>query len=265
MMPRIGSPTLGPYEKWTKEFLELSSRAYGLLAQHWPSSSDVPTAELVRDFAVHSEATSLAMRASLTHNYSIAAASLLRVRLEQCIVLSFLVHSDWNDGWGPYLAHIDVQQYEFARKLAKVRSDPSDLTALRTTSERAQKEFSLLQSRWNRPPLSDLARRRDEAAGSRRCLPWTLEKEYFETYPICSFAVHTSASVLYRATELHRPTLDAEQQYPYIIPDHARWMACALARYDMIQCFDSLAAQSAVPEQEFARLLGAYSDAAEAG
>jgi hypothetical protein len=243
-MGRITIPPTGPYAKWVAGYLDTSSRAFDLL-----KSVDVPVTidydsasrRVVYALSVNAEATSLAARLAVTYSLVMPAFALARVRLEQCIVASFLVHAPHEEGMSRYLQHLPIQAFEIARKFKQYFESDEDLSVLERVAADAQRRLAQEHFRegrfertWSPLKLFEMAQRRDALALPESHIPWKLEAEYWQLYPLMSLAVHGASQTALWAREFHTPSLGSSDQYPYTLPSEARAIADAVARYDVI-------------------------------
>src|SRR6266581_4770990 len=93
------APKFGPYLKWDQvaAFNDISECAYRIfdaaVASNW-NLFTTPTHHLFLRMAYQAKTTSFSLRLSNSWCYNMPALALLRVRLEQAIVCSFLIHED---------------------------------------------------------------------------------------------------------------------------------------------------------------------------
>src|SRR5215813_12916877 len=98
-----------------QSFLDISARAFDLLEtliQPEIVDRNSLARRVIYDLSLHAEATSIAARVALTYSLSVPAFALARVRLEQCIVASFLIHAPEDEGMSRYLFHIPIQLFK---------------------------------------------------------------------------------------------------------------------------------------------------------
>jgi len=250
-MGRIATPPMGPYAKWMQSFLDISTRAFDLLEtliQPEIVDRNSLARRVIYDLSLHAEATSIAARVALTYSLSVPAFALARVRLEQCIVASFLIHAPEDEGMSRYLFHIPIQLFKAVQKHEKHFQTDKDLSFLEQRAAEAQQALVGAQFReakferhWTQLELSKMAEQRDVIAAAKLGIPWRLEDDYWKFYPLASLAVHSAGDAMLFAGGMHEPELFSGQKYPYTQPDRARALAGAVARYDVIQCAEALA------------------------
>ncbi len=142
-MSRITEVPVGPYEKWVRDFLDVSRTAHSLLKDYVPNgSSRSPLDDIVVAMSLQAEATSLAVRSAVTHGLGVPSFALTRVRLEQCIAFSFLAHVPKEEGWNRYLADSQASMFEVAavakhrgRLTTRLRPNlPDEITHLKASA-----------------------------------------------------------------------------------------------------------------------------------
>ncbi len=239
---------MGPYAKWVSEYLDISKCAFDLLAGATaaPLSKTTALAYTIHALSMHAEATSITARLALTYSLGLPAFALSRVRIEQTIVSSYLVHAPSNDGIDPYLAHHPIQVYEVLRKGARYFELDVDLEApLRSAQEAAASlpgaapHVGDFRRTWTALKVPQMAERRDQYAGDT-LVPWKLSDEYWRLYPLASLAVHGAAETNFWLGELHSPELGSSERYPYLLPGRARAVSSAIARLDILQCAEAV-------------------------
>src|SRR5262249_24839224 len=125
-MGRIATPPMGPYAKWMQSFLDISTRAFDLLEtliQPEIVDRNSLARRVIYDLSLHAEATSIAARVALTYSLSVPAFALARVRLEQCIVASILIHAPEDEGMSRYHFHIPITVVQGRAKARETFSD----------------------------------------------------------------------------------------------------------------------------------------------
>lgn len=266
-MSRISELPPGPYAKWVDRYLAVSRYAYSLLSDFRQLEIDDlnrPDRAFTIRMSLQAEGTSLAMRSALTHGLAVPALALLRVRLEQCVVSSFLSHLPPEDGWKMYIADVRAADFEVNTKM----QDMAKLSQMRRPSlddeVRALGEGAYIDKggkfkrRWTDLSLENMAQRRDEKAVSRSPFPWQLAAEYWYVYPVGSLAIHGACKATFWNIQLHEPDLGSGQQYPYLIPPRAQHWAAALARYDAVQAWETLATVTTPSVHQGEKLLALY-------
>jgi hypothetical protein len=270
-MSRISEIPLGPYAKWTYDFVVVSRGAYSLLHDIVPNEGPSDIDELLFiPLSLDAEATSVAARLVLTYNLAVAAFALLRVRLEQCIICSYLIHNGGPDLLRKYWADGPAALYEVFAK-AEDHAHPSTKTRPRLREELKESYADLggyidddgnYKRRWTKLKLRQMAERRDKQVRDTTPFPWLLTDEYWRLYPLASLAVHGVSAMMNGSSELHHPDAGSSELYPYMLPWQARGAAAAIARYDLIQTYETLCRLGEAPTQDIAVLLEQYNSAA---
>jgi hypothetical protein len=250
-MPRVTVPPMGPYDKWVAGFLKISTAAFSLvenLARPELTDYDSLAHRTIFDLSVVAETTSICMRFAITHSLAVPAFALTRVRLEQCIISSFLVHAPPQEGMRPYHEHQPIQMSEVFKKFQRYFAPGSDTTVLDQQAREALQQLNPLgefkdgqfKRTWTTLELRELAQRRDTLAINTSPLPWRLEDEYWQWYPLTSLFVHGASEVVYEQGEFHSPELGSRERYPYTLPGRARAIMGAVVKLDLIQAYETL-------------------------
>ena len=266
---RIASPVLGPYVKWVSGFIKVSAESFSLLDHvQRPEILDEDSKAFHTFFnlSVNAEATSLAARVAATHSLAVPAFALARVRLEQCIISSFLIHAPQEEGIRRYLGHQPVQMNTVFKKYKSHFQTGWDMANLEKDAHEAQARFkdSRFKRVWTPLELPEMAARRDALAKEISPLPWKLADEYWSLYPLTSLAVHGASETVLWQGEFHEPELGSGLRYPYMLPERARWIMSAVARLDLIQAYETLSRLEGASENSIKPLMDAYRGAAEA-
>ena len=113
-MSRITEVPLGPYAKWVEKYVDVSRAAFALLRDFDNCEIDLkdPNRSFIVSMSLQAEATSIAVRSALTNGLAVAALALLRTRLEQCVISSFLVYVPSDEGWGKYIRDVNAAAFE---------------------------------------------------------------------------------------------------------------------------------------------------------
>lgn len=142
----------GPYSKWESisAFDSLSEKAFTsfdeLVQQHWSLLSR-PVHRLFLRVAYQAKTTSLAARLNNSWALCLPAFALTRVRLEQTIVCSYLLHEDESVGLRPFVAFIPIGNFKSTRvamddPLIAQHLPHVDLSVMEGEAVKAQKEFT---------------------------------------------------------------------------------------------------------------------------
>jgi hypothetical protein len=242
---------MGPYVKWVAGYLDISAKAFSLI-EHLkrPEASDYDSlsSEVFFDLSVIAEATSICVRFAVSHSLQVPAFALTRVRLEQCIVSSFLIHAPEEEGIRRYLDHLPIQMYDVAKKRESQFGSGAVTASLERRAREAQQvlgprgEFKegRFERTWSRLKLWEMAKQRDALAKNTSPLPWPLEDEYWSLYPLTSLFVHGASETVVELGNLHEPELGSGKHYPYMVPRRAREIMRAVAKLDLIQAYETL-------------------------
>lgn len=251
-------PNFGPYSEWdsVNVFSEISQNAHSLfdqvIVENW-SQVTQPVDHLFLRMAYKAKTTSLAIRLINSWALNLPAIALTRVRLEQLIVCSYLIHEDQTSGLERFVKHIPIGHYNAAKA---AMSDPTiadkltalNLESMREEARRAQLNLSnepshnedRFERKWTQLDLRAMAKRRDVIViDSAYVLKQSLEREYVTIYKQASSVVHAECSSLsYAYLDFFRspsgtPVLMA-------VPSWALIVAATTAHYDVLQCYEIL-------------------------
>lgn len=252
------SPNFGPYSRWESvgAFSTLSENAFStfdkLINENWALLSR-PIHHLFLRMAYQAKTTSLAARLNNSWALCLPAFALIRVRLEQTIICSYLIHEDESVGLRRFVAFISIGHYKATRI---VMEDPSlaehlshiDLGAMQNGAGKAQEEFKpgfslendKFERKWTNLDLRSLAKKRDDLVNvSSFAFKHSLEREYVTIYTEASSVVHSDCSSLSYsflnifASPSGVPVLMA-------VPAWASVVSAASAHYDILQCYEIL-------------------------
>ena len=252
-------PNFGPYYSWPSivAFSDLSNSAFetfhNLISQH-RQHLDRPVHHLFLRIAYQAETTSFALRLDNTWAFSLPAFALTRIRLEQTIVCSYLIHEDESLALYPFVQYIPIQDFKGLQaamedstlkvELSKMVSPEQSKAEAIKAQEHFNPGFSLendkFERSWTKYDLRSMAHRRDVLAESKH-MPFkdSLEREYVSIYKVASSIVHADASSLsYCFLDLFKspsgdPVLMA-------LPDWALIVAASCSHYDILQCYEIL-------------------------
>lgn len=252
------SPNFGPYERWESvgSFSALSETAFEtfdkFIDNNWVLLSR-PIHHLFLRMAYQAKTTSLATRLNNSWALCLPAFALTRVRLEQTIICSYLIHEDESVGLHRFVAFIPIGHYKASRI---VMEDPSlakhlshiDLEAMQNEAVLAQEKFApgfsldndKFQRKWTNLDLRSLAKRRDDlASASSFAFKYSLEREYITIYAEASSIVHSDCSSLSHGF-LNIVASPAGVPVLMAVPAWATIVSAATAHYDILQCYEIL-------------------------
>lgn len=145
-------PNFGPYSKWESiaAFSALSDKSFTLfdsmVERHWSLLSR-PVHHLFLRMAYQAKTTSLAINLSNSWALCLPAFALTRVRLEQAIICSYLIHEEESLGLRPFVQFIPIGRHKTMRvvmedaALAKELAH-FDVSAMEAEAVKAQQEFT---------------------------------------------------------------------------------------------------------------------------
>lgn len=252
-------PNYGPYQSWESvaAFDAVSEKSFAILDDRtnagWQRLAR-PVHHLFIRIGYQAKTTSLATRLTNSWALSLPALALVRVRLEQTIICSFLIHEEEESGLRPFVSYIPISHHKGLKaaledpKLSAQLAGLFDVGRSEAEALKAQQEltpgFSLdsdkFQRSWTKLDLHSMARRRDALVVSKSALEnESLEREYLSFYKVASSIVHADCSSLsYAFLDIFQGP--GTQPVLMAIPSWALTVAAATAHYDLLQCFEIL-------------------------
>ena len=252
------SPNFGPYSRWESvgAFSTLSENAFStfdkFINENWALLSR-PIHHLFLRIAYQAKSTSLAARLNNSWTLCLPAFALTRVRLEQTIICSYLIHEDESVGLRRFVAFISIGHYKASRI---VMEDPSlaehlshiDLDAMQKEASKAQEEFKpgfslendKFERKWTNLDLRSLAKKRDDLVNaSSFAFKHSLERAYVTIYTEASSVVHSDCSSL-SCSFLNIFASPSGVPVLMAVPAWATIVSAATAHYDILQCYEIL-------------------------
>ncbi len=268
------APNFGPYQKWESisTFATLSEEAHSSLDRqvqsHWKRLSR-PVHHLFLRMAYQAKTTSLAIRLNNSWVLCLPAFALLRIRLEQTIVCSYLIHEEEDVGLKPFVSYIPVGQHKglkaaledpslAAELTGKLDFEHSEIQAVKAQAELTP-GFTIddgkFQRNWTNLDLRSMAKRRDSLAAPKGVLyRHSLEREYLSIYKTASSVVHADCSSI---SHHYLDTFSGPsgQEVLMSVPSWAPIVAAALAHYDLLQCYEILCWLKIPADQQYESLM----------
>lgn len=198
------------------EFLRFSEQAFiigaeegGTLEEDW-GTVEGRVLQILMLYALN---TSYSIRLLTTYRQTLEAFALLRIRLEQGILFSFLIHSKPEDGFIPYvqdIGRVDYRAYQSLDKDPELRDLLAELTPwkidaakiLASLNEKMiDPDFDLekdkLKRKWTKLSLYDMAVCRDQKLPECEApMSTELTKLYLGLYKPSSIIVHCDTGCL---------------------------------------------------------------------
>jgi hypothetical protein len=202
------------FEAYRALFRETSEAAFEAYCREDLASGPVDRAysAILREAVLQAQVASRAVYSLLAGNSHLPALALARVRLEQTIVCSYLVHEQPAAALKPYASFVPISEFRSAtRLLADQTMAPHvqgqlDIAALRDKALAAQLDIDpgfditrgKVQAKWTKLDLASMATRRDDLARSSGWLlsAIPLAPVYTALYRTASCVVHPDASAL---------------------------------------------------------------------
>jgi hypothetical protein len=213
------------------------------------------------------EAIARAARLLTARGDALAAVALTRVRLEQLIVASYLVHEDPDVALKPYATFAPIGEYRLAQAVlndpflapnVQHRVDVEDLKGKALWAQlQTNSGFDLvggkLQSKWTSLDVYSMALRRDALVASSASLisrQFPLASLYTSFYKAASSVIHADASALgppFRGTwkaDDGTSEINATAFWQLALPP-------MLVTYDLIQCYEAIRWSGLACDKEF--------------
>jgi hypothetical protein len=274
--------TEGPYGKWpsVSDFHHVSERAYELFHRTVDPLKDTfgrPVQHLFLRIAYQAETTSVALRNANTWALCLPALALTRVRLEQAIVCSYLIHEDESIALLPFVSHIPVGEYrgikaaledaDLAERLAPRVDADAALSRAIDAQQDMDPDFDIandkLSRSWTTLDLRSMARNRDAlVAAIDRDAANRLEPHYLSIYKVASSIVHADGSSLsYRFMDIS--TVEGLEPVLMANPNWAQVVAASTAHYDILQIREILGYLGCAPKAALTELSKSWHSASE--
>lgn len=252
-------PDFGPWDKEpaVKTFRELSQASFELYHERYTAhlqKKGSPVDHLFCRMLYTAESTSFGIRLLTGWGQFLPALALGRVRLEQLIVCSYLIHERDEVALKPFVHFIPIGEYKFvstavanARIAAKLPGKV-DLASLKLAAVDAQKklrerfdpESDRFQREWTQLNLSDMVRRRDELTrGNETVSRDGLEAYYVSLYKAANPVIHSDCIAL---SPRYLSVLSVAETEAVLmgVPEWGPLVAGFLAHFDIVQCSEVL-------------------------
>lgn len=251
-------PNFGPYNQQdeVQAFYKISKKAFAIfdnaIALNWESLSR-PLHHLFIRMSYQAKSTSMAIGLINSWALNLQAIALLRTRLEQIIVCSYLIYEDEDKGLRRFVIYVPIQDQKniaAAMESSDLRKELQgiiDPSLSMANAEEAQEALSpgisldngKFQRKWTDLDLRSMAKRRDNLAANKKGAfnGHSLEREYLSIYKVSSSVVHADcASLSYRFLDLI-PSPSGKKVL-MALPAWAPIVAAATAHYDLLQCYE---------------------------
>ncbi len=261
------SPVFGPRTEDThyKRFFDISGRAFETYRAKMDKASFAdPLISFWSRFGHYAESTSWSIRMLTSWEATLPAVALGRVRLEQVVVNSYLMHEKTETALTPYLLHMHIDNYRHAKEAIqdpdlKKFLDEKSVQASRRGDVAARKrlnpkfddsEKALTQSRWTKLDLLSMARKRDALTkGLQNISRQPLVASYNAFYRDFSGLVHTLGSGI---SPQFLGVLRTGEKDAVLMPQPvwSRYLMMTLAHWDIVNIFEILSVMQCDCENE---------------
>lgn len=265
-------PNFGPYSSWesVRALSEISEKAFEIY--HEKVSNDLlskfkPTQHLFVRQLYLAETSSFSIRLLTSWAMLLQALALTRIRLENTIICSYLIHEEVSVGLEPFIKYITINDFLNVRAAMSdeniAKNLDLDVNKLKTEAVNAQSSFTpgfdvdhdKFERKWTKLDLRSLAKRRDKLTANQGVISKdSLERDYVSLYKTASSIVHSDVSALSNA---FIDVFSAGQDDPGVLMPLPSWAAMSVAftsKYDVVQVFEVLKYLGIDSESEFTEL-----------
>ncbi|MGB8991203.1 MAG: DUF5677 domain-containing protein [Desulfobaccales bacterium] len=264
----------GPYAKWDKikAYSELSEKSFRIFADLLKDKAKEllePINQLFYRMIYIAGTTSTSIRLINSWAFTLPAYALLRVRLEQTIVCSYLIYEDISIGLEKFLSYNPIGQFKGMRVAMEDESLREHLEKNYNGIERLKEDAIAMQKdripgftyeddkferSWTNLNLRAIAHKRDLLAPKEPVIKHPLEREYISVYKIASSIVHAEADCLGKSFMNFYPGPDGSPVLMFS-PGYAVYIGAFLAHYDILQCHEVLKRVEIPPGNAFIELM----------
>jgi len=230
-------PMLGRFIKFSERAIEIYVKA---LEKNPKLALEAP-AGIFNLLFFQAKNSSYSARVLSTWGQPLEALAILRIRLEQAIISSYLFYEDFEKGFGAYIKHYtDIER----AAAATLKKEPPDFYGIfKDKLDKHEAKYSNFdfendkpRKRWTNKSIYKLAKRRDELAPKDGMIKHiSFEKYYQSLYKTASSIVHCDISALSDNFVDVSPDGRLMPQIYYIF---STLMECA--HLDIIQCYEQL-------------------------
>jgi hypothetical protein len=263
----------GQYASWDeiKAYSELSEKAFSIF-NHLTRDKEKhllnPINHLFYRMAYIGNMTSSSIRLINSWAYNLPAFALLRVRLEQTIICSYLIYEDNSIGLGKFIKYVSISRYKGMKVamedelLRKHLKKYKHFDKLKDDAIEAQKIFTptfsyehdKCERSWTKLDLRSIAKKRDSLVPKESLIKYPLETDYFSVYKLTSSVIHADSE------SLSHNFLDF-YSYPggppvlMTNPLYASLIVFFNAHYDILQCHEVLNRVEISPGNQYIDLM----------
>jgi hypothetical protein len=265
------TPNYGPRlsDPYFRSFADISIETFGLYkAAVSTADFNDPLVFFYSRFGYIAESTSWSLRLLMSWETTLPAIALGRVRLEQVIVTSYLIHEDTKVALTPYLAHFPIEVYKNNKEaiknplLGRHLSAKEHTSAMKAASDaklRVDPSFDgsdavLNKSKWTSLDLLSMAKRRDLfTKNAKNISRHPLELSYLSFYRDSSSVVHSGSMSV---SPEFMAMIKAKDGNVRIIPNRiwSRYLMMMLSTWDIVHVFELLSAMQIDRETELKAL-----------
>jgi hypothetical protein len=250
-------------------FFDISAEAFGVYSTAMANADcRDPLVFLYSRFGYLAENTSWSARLLVSWDAPLPAIALGRVRLEQIVVCSYLIHEDTDAALTPYLMHYPIDSYKSNKEAIKnaqlkhfLSEDAHDATfqAAFAAKQRIDATFdgsisSLNRSKWTELDLLSMAKRRDMLTKDTKNISrYPLELSYLSFYRDFSSMVHSGSLSISPEFVALAHTEDGHWQIA-ANPIWPQYLMMTLSTWDILHVFELLSAMEIDREVELKAL-----------
>lgn len=241
-----------------RKYVEISNRAHkqcARLSDANPQIVSQPANRIINSLMFQADGTSYSVRALTALGQSLEALALLRTRLEQLIVCSYLIHADVEDGLLPFAQDIRRSELralnflksdeEFYQLIEALLSDKIQEVKREVIEQEQQidPDFDYkndkLPRKWTKMSTFDMALHRDRMVPEEHPMSkLNLQRYYQTTYRTGSIFVHSDSATVGSSFLTVKEISSQPQLGPPVAYIFTNLMQCA--QFDIIQCYEAL-------------------------
>lgn len=256
-MIQINYNDYGPLLKQVSElerFIKFSERAFEIYVKAIENNQHlalIPPQGIFNLLFFQSKNTSYSVRVLSTWGQPLEALALLRIRLEQAIISSYLFYEEYENGFGAYIKFMSDLERSAAATLKKelnLNSFIKDMAPefyglLKNKLDEHEDKYSNFdfvndkpKKKWTNKSIYELAKRRDELTPKDNMVKHISFEKYYQTlYKTASSIVHCDINALSNNFVTRTPNGILMPQIFFV---YSSLMECA--HLDIIQCYEQL-------------------------
>jgi hypothetical protein len=251
-----------------RKFSKISSDSFAL---YHDGLKQVDENNLIMHFwarlAYYAESTSWSIKLLTSWEAALPAVALARIRLEQIIICSYLIHENTDIALGPYLKHLNAERFSYSKQaeqnpvLRNILDEikEKELPGSKKIQEQLRENFSFrsISRKWTKLDLLSMAKKRDTLT---KRLPnishQPLELSYAAVYGTFSSLVHSGVAAFsndFLARQFEPPKIGFKPQ-----PFWSTYLVMTLSSWDILHVFELLTKMDVDREKELEELFNRF-------